>query len=73
MIFSDIIHAVLLLMGFCVGLAVGSHQGLLGAVLGAAIGFLAAHLIAIGLSVGDLVVHGVGIWWSGKWGRGRRG
>ncbi len=62
----DLVHAILVLMGFCVGLSVGSHYGLLGAILGAVGGFLIAHLVAVTLTIGEAVVHGIAWWWSEK-------
>jgi hypothetical protein len=60
---SDLLHAILLLVGLCVGLAIGSHHGLAGAIIGAGAGFLVGHLLAVGLTVLDLVIHGIGRWW----------
>jgi hypothetical protein len=50
--------------------AVGSHGDRAGAVLGAGAGFLAGHSIAVGLTVDEPVLHGIGRWWSRRSGRG---
>ena len=70
---SDLVHAVLLLAGLCVGLAIGIHHGLVRAIVGAGVGLVAAHLLAVGLTVMDLVVHGIGRWWRRRWGRSADG
>ncbi len=62
MTYSDLVHAILLLVGLCVGLEIGSHHGLVGAIFGAGAGFLTAHLFAVGLTVVDLVVYAIGRW-----------
>ncbi len=72
MTISDLIHALLLLMGFLVGLGVGLKHGLLWAIPGAIIGLLVAHLIAIGLFVIRSVVEAIGWLWPRRWGRERR-
>jgi hypothetical protein len=59
---ADRLRAVLLPAGLCVGLTVGSQQGLAGAVLGAGAGFRSGHLVAVGLTMSEQVVHGIGRW-----------
>jgi hypothetical protein len=66
MTLGDLIHAVLLLVGFCAGLAVGSRWGIAGMLLGAVAGFAIGHIFAIGLTVGELVVFGLVQWRSRK-------
>jgi hypothetical protein len=61
---GDLAHLVFVFAGLVVGLGVGLHHGPLGALIGALAGAVVAHLMALLVWVGEMLVWGIRQIWT---------